>query len=503
MNPVRTSPRRLALAVWRAAEHAFDRVAGEAGNPLRHLGAVGFLFFWLLAGTGAVLFALLDTSVEGAYRSVAQLGFAGALARGLHRYAADAFVVTMVLHLVREWLHGRYAHFRRFSWLTGVPLLVLASLSGIGGFWLGWDRLAQFSATATAEWLDALGIFASPFTRNFIADARVSDRLFSLLVFVHLGVALFIVFALWAHLQRLARAEVFPPRPLAWGTMAALLVLALVLPVVSGPVAALAQAPDVLALDWWLLWAHPLMYAWSPAGLWVGVAAVLAALVALPLLTRIPRASPARVDLANCNGCRRCFDDCPYEAIEMVPHPLRPRRQLAVVDAARCAGCGVCTGACPSSTPLRRIDTLVTGIDMPQQPIDDVRRELRERLQRLDAPRRIAVFGCAHAAPVPADADVASLQLLCTGMLPPAFVDLAFRLGADAVLVAGCRSGGCEFRHGMRWTRERLTGLREPRLRAAVPRGRVAMVEADREEGPRLRDALDRLRALPAHGGST
>ena len=29
-------------------------------------------------------------------------------------------------------------------------------VAAIGGFWLNWDQLGQFSAIATAEWLDAL-----------------------------------------------------------------------------------------------------------------------------------------------------------------------------------------------------------------------------------------------------------------------------------------------------------------------------------------------------------
>ena len=135
--------------------------------------------------------------------------------RGVHRYAADAFAFVTLAHLAREWLLGRYTGFRWFSWLTGVPLLPLVFACGIGGFWLNWDRLGQFSAVATAEWLDALPFLATPLARNFLGGA-VNDRLFSLFVFVHLGVPLLLVFGLWFHIQRISRAEVFPPRALAW-----------------------------------------------------------------------------------------------------------------------------------------------------------------------------------------------------------------------------------------------------------------------------------------------
>lgn len=485
-----------ALRWWRAAEHALDRATTPQGNPLRHLGSAAFLFLWLLAVSGVALFAWFDTSVASAYDSLTRLGRFGVALRSLHRFAADAFTVTMIAHLVREALHGRFSGFRRYSWWSGLPLLLLSAAAAIGGFWLAWDQLAQFSATATAEWLDALPWFATPLTRNVLTDGSITDRLFSLLVFVHLGVALLIVFALWAHVQRLAHAEVFPPRPLALGSTLALLALALVWPIAAIPRAALALAPQKIPLDWWLLNLHPLTEAISATAMHALIAALLAALVLLPFMSRTARAPVAQVHGEHCNGCRRCFDDCPYEAITMAPHPHRSGRQIAVVAPALCAGCGICTGACPSSTPFRKGERLVTGIDMPQQPIDGLRETLRERLQAVHGPRRIVVFGCHHGAPVEplAADDVAAVSMLCTGMLPPAFVEHALRHGADEVVVASCRDGGCEFRLGARWTAQRLAGMREPRLRSAAPLERVHHVEADREELDVLQAAIATLR---------
>ena len=310
--------------VYQGLEHAFDRAFGGRLNPLKHLGAVAFLLFWLLALSGTVLYVMLDTSAGGAYRSIEEFSrdtaSPGSILRGLHRYSADGFIVIAVAHLAREWLLGRFNGFRRFSWLTGVPLLPLAFVCAIGGFWLNWDRLGQYSAVATAEWLDALPFLASPLARNFLGGA-VSDRLFSLFVFVHIGVPLLLVFGLWFHIQRIARAEVFPPRALGMGTAVTLLAMALALPVRSQGPADLGVVPGPLALDWWLLFIHPLTAATSAGFVWTLVLAAIAGLFALPFMRpRVPLAV-ARVDPAHCNGCRRCEDDCPYGAIAMVPHP--------------------------------------------------------------------------------------------------------------------------------------------------------------------------------------
>ncbi|MEO7008626.1 MAG: cytochrome b N-terminal domain-containing protein [Caldimonas sp.] len=504
-------------AAWRGLEHRFDAVFGAAANPLRHLGALGMGLFWIVALSGIYLYAVLDTSATGAWRSIDALsrdpGSPGGLLRSLHHYAADAFVVVVLLHLTREWLFGRYAGFRRFSWLTGVPLLPLAFVSAIGGFWLAWDRLGQYSALATAEWLDVLPFFATPLTRNFLGAASVGDRLFSLFVFVHIGVPLLLVFGLWFHLQRVSRAEVFPARSLAFGSAVALLALAVAAPVRSQPPADLSSVAATLPIDWLLLFVHPLAQAVSGEVTWLLLALALALLFGLPFLPRrVPAAPVAQVDPLNCNGCRRCFDDCPYAAITMVPHPAgRPGRQLAEVDADRCASCGICAGACPSSTPFRGIETLVTGIDMPQGPVDALRRRLRDGLAAMRGAHRFVVFGCDPGARVDglAAPDVLATSLLCTGMLPPSFVEYALRHGADGVLVTSCRDGGCAFRLGARWTAERLAGRREPHLRDRVTRERWRLVQADAGEEAVLIAALDELRrsvpspaASPAAGAS-
>jgi coenzyme F420-reducing hydrogenase delta subunit/NAD-dependent dihydropyrimidine dehydrogenase PreA subunit len=504
MNPAGCLLSR-ARAAFEAVEQVFDAAFGSAANPLRHLGALGFMLFWWLAISGIYLYAALDTSAEGAYRSIDALSreqrVLGGLLRSLHRYSADAFMVVTLAHLVRELLLGRYAGFRRFSWLTGVPLPLFVFACAIGGFWLSWDQLGQFSALATAEFFDWLPFFASPLSRNFLDATSVSDRLFSLFVFVHLGVPLLLLFGLWFHIQRIARADVFPPRALAVGTSVALLTLALAAPVVSQAPADLAVVPGPLAMDWFLLFVHPLAYATSPGLVWGLSGATFLFLLALPFLPRPAPPAVAQVDPDNCNGCRRCFEDCPYAAITMGPHPNgKAGRQLAIVDADLCASCGICVGACPSSTPFRGGAQLLTGIDMPQLPIDALRRRLEAGLAALKGTDKLVVIGCDHCTKVDklAGADVTTLSLICSGMLPPSFVEYALRGGASGVLVTGCAEGACAFRLGTRWTEERLAGTREPHLRASVPREKVATAWLPAGDEAALAAALDQFRST--HG---
>jgi coenzyme F420-reducing hydrogenase delta subunit/Pyruvate/2-oxoacid:ferredoxin oxidoreductase delta subunit len=488
------------LAALQRAEHLFDAAFGTRANPLRHLGALGFYFLWIVAVSGIYLYAVLDTSIEGIHASITyhthEQWYLGGLLRSLHRYGADALVVVMVVHLAREFFYGRWHGFRWFSWVTGVPVIWLVYASGIGGYWIVWDQLAQFSAIAAAEWFDWLPLFDDTVARNFLTPASITDRFFSLLVFLHIGIPLLLLLALWVHIQRIARPAVHPARPLALGTLAMLIILSLALPTTSHPPADLARVPQVLGLDWYYLFLHPLMYATSPGALWALAGGLTLALFLVPLLPH-PRPQPvAVVDPPNCNGCGRCFADCPYAAVVMEAHPAKPGHQLARVIPELCASCGICAGACPSSTPFRSVEELVTGIDMPQLPMAVLRRELERKLAALTACPKIIVFGCDRAAQVARleDGATAVMSLLCAGMLPPSFIEYALRSGADGVLVTGCRDGSCLYRLGSRWTEERLAGRREPHLRRTVSHERLRLVWADPQDQAFLTAAVTEFR---------
>lgn len=478
-----------AATLWRALEHALDGLCGAAANPARHLGALATLTLWVLLVSGSWLYAVFDTSASGAYPSIAVLGETphapGGLMRSLHRYATDAFVLLTLAHLLREAAFGRWRHVRRLTWLTGTAVLPIAAVAAIGGFWLNWDVLGRFSAVATAEWLDALPSFALPLARNFLLDEAISDRLFSLFVFVHIGASLMFVFGLWFHLQRLARPALWPPRAVTLGALLCLFTLSWVAPVTSQATGSFAAVPASFAVDWIVLAVHPLMYATSPGWTWLLVTAVFTLLMVLPFTSAPGAPVVAAVAPAHCNGCRRCFDDCPFAAITMTRHPDQRRgRELAEVDARWCVGCGVCAGACPSATPFQRKSPLVSGIDLPSEPVDELRAALDRGLaaRRGTAPRVVFACRCAVDTSAVVGADAVVLSLVCAGQLPPSFVDYALRSGAGRVLITSCRDGGCEFRLGPQWTRARLDGTREPHLRMGVGRERVTLLAAERGE---------------------
>ena len=453
-------------------ERAFDRFFGPRANPWRHLGALAFFLFWIVAATGVYVYAFFDPSVAGAHRSLERLAreqwWLGGVMRSLHRYASDAFVAVALLHLAREALAGHFRGFRWFSWTTGVILLWFIYGSGVVGYWLVWDRVGQFSATATAEWFDAFGLGSAPMVRNFLSRPDVTDRLFSLFVFLHIGVPLALLAVMWVHIERIAHTDTVPSRALGWGTLAMLVAASLLRPVASDAPAAFGSLPQTLRLDWFYLFAHPLMYATSAEVLWLIAGGATLALLALPLLAR-RRAAAAQVRLARCTGCARCAHDCPYLAISMVPRSDgRAFLKQAVVRPEQCAACGICAGSCPTAVPGAKGE-VAPGIDLPGLALEAIRAQAAQ----FAAQGREIVFACRHAPSGRQGSDGALIELECAGQLPPSFADYAIRRGAPSVVIAGCALNGCEYRLGNRWTDARIAGTREPHLNPSVARERL------------------------------
>src|SRR5436190_8027239 len=56
----------------------------------------------------------------------------------------------------------------------------------------------------------------------------------------------------------------------------------------------------------------------------------------------------AFVDEINCVGCEKCVDECPFDALRIVEHPVDASfHGIVVVEEKNCTGCRICEWACP------------------------------------------------------------------------------------------------------------------------------------------------------------
>ncbi len=463
------------------AEDLFDLIFGAKWNPFYQLGTLGWFYYWIVVVSGIYVYIFFDTGVTQAYQSLEYLTheqwYAGGVMRSLHRYASDALVVMMMVHLLREFAMDRFRTSRWFAWFTGVPMLWLVFTAGISGYWMVWDQLAQYIAISTSELLDALPFFGESIARNFLTDAKLSGRFFTLMVFTHIALPLFLLFVMWIHIQRHASPRVNPRKEVAIGTFSMLLVLSFIKPALSQPAADLSIVPATVGLDWFYMPLYPVLNHVSGITVWIGLIGATVLLMMVPWMPPGKREPVAVVHLDNCNGCSRCAADCPFSAIDMEPRSDGSAyKQEAVVDASHCVSCGICVGCCPTATPFRTKSELLPGIELPDDKIKELREKTIAASEKLTGDDRVIVYGCDHSLN-PAeitDSSVGVVTMPCIGMLPPSFIDFVLsRKLADGVFLTGCREGDCSFRLGIKWTDARLAGERDPHIRKRVNQDRI------------------------------
>lgn len=227
----------------------------------------------------------------------------------------------------------------------------------------------------------------------------------------------------------------------------------------------------------------------------------------LPWLPPKKSEPAAEVHLDHCNGCEQCADDCPYDAITVQARTDGAKfEHEVVVNSDLCASCGICVGSCPSSNPFRqKNEILVTGIDMPQRSVNEVRENMDAAIVKLKGDSKIIILGCENAlnfSSLEAE-NIQVVSLFCIGMMPATLVEYALTHGADGVFVTGCRTGDCFYRYGNVWMDERFDGERQPILRRRAERSRIKVFRAAVTDKRRLNKELaefqDYLKVLNAN----
>jgi quinol-cytochrome oxidoreductase complex cytochrome b subunit/NAD-dependent dihydropyrimidine dehydrogenase PreA subunit len=344
-----------------------NRIVPTDDNPLYYTGGLANLFLLVLVLSGIFLFFYYEASLEGAFASVRYLTQTvpyGGLLRGVHRYAADAFLVAILLHLFRNWFTDRYLFSRDNPWISGMVLLLFAGFIGVTGYQLVWDERAQALTALFVRMLRSLPGVGDGLAALFLGGRGVSDVTLVRVLFLHIGPASALYLLLWWHYLRLRHPKIWPPAAWVLFGVGLVFLLAGLIPVGAEaiPPATPAARPSRFALDVFFLWPFWLLN-WLPAGGVVALGALLfTAGLAIPYLSRRERpeamgvrhAGVAQVIDGNCTGCELCYYDCPYNAIIMVPSPgpgltkaAANRTLLAVVVESRCVECGICIGACP------------------------------------------------------------------------------------------------------------------------------------------------------------
>lgn len=122
------------------------------------LGLLSTYLFVIEIITGLLLMIWYAPTPERAYSDMVRLLSnvpMGQLMRDVHRLAAEAMVIVVVLHMFRTYLTGSYKKPRQFTWLTGVVLLAATLFLSFSGYLLPWDQLAFWAVTIGTSMAEA------------------------------------------------------------------------------------------------------------------------------------------------------------------------------------------------------------------------------------------------------------------------------------------------------------------------------------------------------------
>jgi ferredoxin len=501
-----------------SVDRLFDALYGARWNPLHQSGNLATWCFLVSLVSGLYLF--LFYRVGDPYASVVEIErevFLGSLVRSLHRLSAELAMVAIVLHLVRKLAQGHTWGPRAFAWISGLGLLALVLVCGWSGLIMVWDVQALEIATQGSRLLDLFPVLSQPMARAFTGEAPIPSAFFFMNLFLHVALPLGLAAGLWLHVSRVARPAWLPPRPLRWALLGALVAVSAVIPAGLAPEADPFALAASLPLDGLYAFWLPVARRVAPPvhlALWLASAGLL---VSVPWWWRPRR--PIRtswVDPNHCTGCDSCTQDCPYEAIRMVPRSDGPAIDtdaaeraaasgrsalVALVDPTRCVGCGICAGSCapmgvgpvgwtgrdqlaawrtlfdpPAAVSARPAGALPQPARLAASPAEPAGALLGGGTDRS---RSVLVLGCRQAVEGNRQRlerpGVALVATDCSGSLHTSVLELALKSGWGGVAVLTCSPRACLNREGPKWLAARVFAGREAELKPRVDRRRLRL----------------------------
>ena len=241
----------------------------------------------------------------------------GGLVRNLHFWAAQFLIIVCGLHLLRVIFTGAYLPPRRFNYLLGMGLLVVAVLLDFTGYVLRWDEGIFYALIAGTNLIKSIPLVGSLLYGSLVGGSQPGPatliRIYGWHIFgLMLAAGILLVWHLFRvrrdggiavpppHLresqERISRFELVRREVLAMllASVVLLILSALAPAPLAAPItsdagiAATAQAP------WFFLWVQELLKLGSPF-LW-GVVVPLAVLLAITLIPYVfPK--PAEAEL--------------------------------------------------------------------------------------------------------------------------------------------------------------------------------------------------------------
>jgi quinol-cytochrome oxidoreductase complex cytochrome b subunit len=257
-----------------------ETLTARQDNPMFLLGPLLYYFWLITVVTGVVLMIWYEPTTTGAFSSIERIQHEvplGWLIRGLHKYAADGLILTIILRIYRMYFLGEYKKPGELSWMLGFLGLVLAMISGITGYLLIWNQRAFWAAKTVLSvpvYFDEIPLigpmgFGSMIAYVFLGGPAVGQATITRFYALHFGISLVLLILIEVFFQRTRRRRINMSLAPMILFMVMLVVISYILPAESGRRADPTRTPLPILSDWYFLALYQYVKYTPP--LWAGL----------------------------------------------------------------------------------------------------------------------------------------------------------------------------------------------------------------------------------------
>lgn len=460
----------------------FDKIYGSRWNPLYQSGAitVGLIFIVIITGFYLLFFYKLGTPFES-MQLIQQQNFSGAWIRALHRYASDASLFTMGIHVLRMIAEKKTWGPRFLAWISGVFLALFMMIIGWTGYILVWDQNAQSLIENLVRWITVIPFFQDSLRRLVSGTATIGPSFFFLNLFLHMSLPLGMVFGLWIHTMKLNKPLWFPN----WKYLGVTTLFFIIFSVLK--FAPLDQKANFLNLSYdyhldffysFFLLLDPYL---SPTTQFTLSLLLVLFLFFVPALLREKKNQQSLKSKHNpdaCTGCQQCSTDCPFDSIEMRARSSgKGSDEVAFVLEDSCVGCGICSGSCSQLAIGPEDKSAQTQI----QKIKELKGESTQKKTLVivcvnNSEKNNVLSNLRNKNP-----NMEVIEFSCLGILHIATVAYAQKHFQKVVLIS-CYENACENRTGVKLLKDRIFLGREPKAPSFFNYSQVQLIEGTSAE---------------------
>ncbi|MCH2535545.1 MAG: cytochrome b N-terminal domain-containing protein [Bdellovibrionales bacterium] len=463
-------------------DKTFNKIFGSKYNPLYSSGSIAFFLILIMIVTG--IYLLFFYRVGAPYESMSSIQndvIFGRFIRGIHRYSSNLAVVAVIVHILRMIVQNKYFGPRILAWVSGALLLIVLYVTAWTGYILVWDQFAQVLAQSGAKIFDDLGVFIDPISRAFSGELdKPPSSFFFMNLFLHTVLPLLMIFMLWIHTSKIARARWLPDKKFKIGLFACLAIATIVYPLNINDKANLLKVVNSFTGDsYYALW----VLLKDNSQLIIVLHLILfIALITIPWWLKPKRKIAVASNNPNaCEGCGQCVEDCPYEAIQMFPRKDPQKGQsftVAQVDSSLCIGCGICSGSCKPFTMGPEGKRAGSQLKMARGFLAEL------KLQNLNLSDQTLLVVCEHQKLnkkkilKSINKNIIVYTIECVGQLHMSVLEILAR-PFEKIIVASCSERNAVFKDSYKMIEERISGVREPNIYSKNIKNKIKLIKIE------------------------